>query len=400
MSETTHSDEELLRRNLHELAAAEVGTAGSPQSAVLVARGRRALRRRRVAAVTASLALVGIVGAAGAYAGLLDDRRDVTVASPGDEKRAGEERVVSLLKGLLPEGKVTEVSPDGEGLVLGAYLKGVVTFDDGKGAGTVSMALGRTDDPSLALVSLADCSAKPGTVGRWGPKGTCTARNLPDGSRLLLTQGREAPYREQDPEVWSARLTKPDGSTLTVTESNAPAGKGAAPSREDPPLTQEQLTTLVTAEEWRPLLDSFPRRGGGNTDPDAPSGFELVNTFKPLLPPPLKLVGNAGGTGPSGYVRLQVDDGKGGAAVEVTVDRRGTNTGDRMRIEERQGPDPWSDKGTLRWSVTAIRPGGFQVTITAYNAHPVEGEPSRSTSPLTMEQLRDIASDGAWDRYR
>ncbi|MEU3450703.1 hypothetical protein AB0H29_26290 [Streptomyces thermolilacinus] len=359
------------------------------------------VRRGRAAVVAVSVALAGATGAGVVYAGPFDGRSEVTAAAvPGAEADA-ERRVVSVLKGLLPEGKVREVPGDGGGAAPGAYAKGAVLLDDGAGPAYVSVALGRTDSSALDLVSLAGCPDGPGGVGRWGPKGTCTERVLPDGSGLLLVQDRVAPYGERDAEVWSARLIRPDGSMLTATELNAPAAEGAAPTRAVPPLSQERLTGLVTAGEWRTLLDSFPRRGGGEVEPGAPTGFELLDTLEPLLPPGLRRFGRAGGTSPTHFTRLQVDDGKGEAAVEVTVDHRGTNDTEEPRAEERNGPAPWSGDGVLHRSVTVTRPGGFRVTVTAYNtSRPLVGEPTRGTPPLSLEQLREIAGSGAWDRFR
>ncbi|MEU2184689.1 hypothetical protein [Streptomyces thermolilacinus] len=357
------------------------------------------VRRGRVAVVAASVALAGAMGAGVVYAGPFDGRSEVAAAAVPEAE--AERRVVSILRGLLPEGKAREVPGDGGGATLGAYAKGAVVLDDGAGPALVSVALGRTDSPALDLVALAGCPDGPGGVGRWGPKGTCTKRVLSDGSGLLLVQDRVAPYGERDAAVWSARLIRPDGSMLTATELNAPATEGAAPTREEPPLSQERLTELVTAEEWRTLLDSFPRRGGGEVEPGAPSGFELLDTLEPLLPPGLRYFGRAGGTSPTHFAHLRVDDGKGGAAVEVTVDHRGTNDSEEPRVEERNGPAPWSGEGVLHRSVTVTRPGGFRVTVTAYNtSRPLVAEPARGTPPLSVERLREIAGSGTWDRFR
>ncbi|MFI1401144.1 hypothetical protein [Streptomyces sp. NPDC020681] len=392
MSETAHSDEELLRRRLHELAESEGSSGGPPVVGALVARGRRALWRRRAAAVTASVALFGVVGAGGVYGGMFDSRGDGNLAARKDDTG----RTLSILRKLLPEGEVSQEREDMRGS-LGSYLGGALVFDDGKGAAAISITLGRTDSPLASMASLAGCSVGDNGTGRWGPNGTCTTDKFEDGSDLLLAQGHEPPYRDKDTKFWSARLIKPDGSMLTVTAWNAPSQKGAEPTRENPPLTQQQLSDVVSAKEWRTTLDSFPRRGGGVEDQDAPTGFEIVDTLESLLPSSLKPFGSTGGTSPTDFVSLGVKDGKGEAQIEVNVDHRGTNESDQIRIEEQQGPYPWSDKGTLRWSVTAVRPGGFRVVVTAYNAGYAFGEPTRATAPLTMKQLRAIATSDAWD---
>jgi hypothetical protein len=67
---------------------------------------------------------------------------------------------------------------------------------------------------------------------------------------------------------------------------NGEGMKHAKPTRANPPLTQKQMTDLVMAKEWRTILDKFP----GNhadflSDPDTPTGTEIVNILKPLLRP-------------------------------------------------------------------------------------------------------------------
>ncbi|MFI9584979.1 hypothetical protein ACIHCQ_24740 [Streptomyces sp. NPDC052236] len=58
MSESAHSDEELLRRRLHELAESESSPGSPPPVDALVARGRRTRHLRRAAAVCCATVLV------------------------------------------------------------------------------------------------------------------------------------------------------------------------------------------------------------------------------------------------------------------------------------------------------------------------------------------------------
>jgi hypothetical protein len=400
VNDTAHSDEELLRRGLHELAESETSRGSPLAGGALVARGRRARWRRRAAAVTASVALFGVVGAGGVYGSMSDGGEGGSIAAP--PKPA--ERTTAILKKLLPKGTVSQEREDKPGRGFATYAGSSLVFDDGKGAAAISISLGRMDSPMASMASLAGCSPVVNGVGRWGPYGTCTTEKLADGSTLILTKVYEAGSRDKDTKDtkkwnWSALLYKQDGSMLTVDEWNAPAKKGAKPTRAEPPLTQKQLTDLVKAKEWRTTLDSFPRRGGGVKYEGVPSGYEIKDTLIPLLPSSLKPAGLAGGTSPTDFLSLGVNDGKGEATVEVNVDHRGKNNSDRIRLEEQQGLYPWSDKGALRWSVTAVRPGGFQVVVSAYNAGHAFGEPTRAAPPLTMKQLKAIAISEEWDKF-
>lgn len=405
MSESAHSDEDLLRWGMRELAESKSSPGSPPAVGALVARGRRARWRRRATAVTASAALLGVVGAGGVYGGMLDGGGGANVAAPPKPDAV---RTVDILKQLLPKGTVSQEREGVPGSAFASYAGGSLVFDDGKGAAAISISLGRADSPAASLASLVGCARGP-KGGSWGPYGTCTSEKLADGSTLILAKSYEAKSRaksraesrNKDPKVWTweALLYKEDGSILTLKEWNAPAEKGAKPTRAEPPLTQKQLTDFVTAKEWHTTLDSFPRRGGGVHDEDAPSGSEIKDTLIPLLPAGLKPVRLPGGTSPSDFLSLGVNDGKGGAAVEVNIDHRGTNDGDRVRIDERQGLDPWSGKDLRFRSVTAVRPGGFRVVVTTYNGDAF-GAPTRATPPLTMKQLKAIATSEEWDKFK
>ncbi|MEH0472370.1 hypothetical protein QA943_26670 [Streptomyces sp. B21-097] len=394
MSDIAHAEEELLRRGLHELAEADCSAEASSQPALLMARGRRTLRRRRMATLTASLALLGVVGAGGVYGGVFDTGR----GDAGDlaAETSGGTRVAAILKGLLPAEKVSgerEQPPSSH-----PYLGGSLVFDDGKGAAAISITLDRLDSPFWELASVAGCSGGSDGVGSWGPRGTCTEETLADGSSLLLTQSYEAPYRDQDPKQWSARLITPDGSMLTVSEWNAPRQKGAAPSRDNPPLTQRQLTDVVTAKQWQDTLDSLPRRGGGQTGPGAPNGDEVREAFEDLAPEGLGVLRSADDRAPTSYTKIDVDDGHGKALIEVSIDRFGHNDSGEMHYSAQDGPDPWGAKGIVRRFVTAVRPDGFRVSVTAYNSNGRLTEPTRAVPPLTVKQLKAIAASGVWEK--
>ena len=394
MSERVHAEEELLRRSLHELAVADVSAEGPPRPTVLVARGRSVLRRRRMAAVTASVALVGIVGAGGLYAG-------VFASGKGDGGDAAAEKtdtwqVVPILEGLLPQGKTRNGQEQRHSSSFWPYLGGSVVYDDGKGAAAVSITLDRLDSPGWSIASMASCSVGADGVGHLGPD-ICTERTLADGSKLTLVQPSDG---AQGVREWSVQLIKPDDSMLTVREWNAPAEKGAEPTRDTPPLTQSQLTDVVTSKKWEATLDSLPRRGGGEQEPDAPSGGEIRAMVAQLAPPGLDVTVSAHGLSPTSFAEVHVDDGKGAAVIEVNIDHRGRNESDRMRFEEQDGVNPWSDQGTLRRSVAAVRAGGVLVVITAYDADHAFGKTTRATPPLTVEQLKTMAADDAWDTLR
>ncbi|WP_159106763.1 hypothetical protein [Streptomyces rishiriensis] len=52
----------------------------------------------------------------------------------------------------------------------------------------------------------------------------------------------------------------------------------------------------------------------------------------------------------------------------------------------------------MRRFVTAVRPDGLRVTVTAYNSNGRLTAPTRATPPLTLKQLRAIAGGDVWDK--
>lgn len=392
MSDTAHAEEELLRRGLHELAETDCAADATSRPDLLMATGRRTLRRRRMATLTASLALLGVVGAGGVYGGVFGQGKgggDGTAAEKNDTARP-----VSVLKGLLPEGRVSQEREQRHSNSFMPYLSGALVFDDGKGAAAVSITLDRQDHGLWNVASLVACTIGKDGVGRMGGD-TCTEKRLADGSDLTLAQG---PRGMEGVKEWWARLVKPDGSMLTVREWNAPAERGKAPTRATPPLTQRQLTDVLTAKQWQDTLDSFPRRGGAQADPDAPNGDEVRKVFEGLAPEGLGVFRSTDDRAPTSYTKIDVTDGHGRALVEVGIDRFGHNDSGRMRYSAQDGPDPWGARGIMRRFVTAVRPDGLRVTVTAYNSNGRLTEPTRATPPLTLKQLRAIAADDVWDK--
>lgn len=54
-------------------------------------------------------------------------------------------------------------------------------------------------------------------------------------------------------------------------------------------------------------------------------------------------------------------------------------------------------KGAIRWIVTASRPGGREVTVTAYNAPSPDADATRATPPVNVPILKKIALDPNWN---
>lgn len=370
------------------------------------ARGRVLRRRRRTAIVAgaAGLALVGVGGFALsglATGGASKDSGVVTPASPGPSKtKAGSitgDEAVALLKKVLPKAKYSQE----HGRVLGA--DGVfadLVYDDGKGASAIAVGLSRVDDDPLSCPDPA--YATPGS--------SCEVTSLKDGSRLLISLGYEYPDLRVDTKDWSAVLTTPDGRRIDLQEWNAPAEKGAAVTRADPPLSAAQLRAIVTSDVWDKAFDAIPgATAKPKTKPAVASASvkKVLSTFQSLLPTGMS------GTIPAetdDFPDLTIDDGSGASLVEINYESWGqegytdpifdgaTVLADGTKVVVSQGAAEKGTAGTLRWSVDTIRPNGLRVAIGELNAPGYHDAPSREKPVLSIKDLQAIAANAAWTK--
>ncbi len=67
------------------------------------------------------------------------------------------------------------------------------------------------------------------------PYDDCTTETLPGGARLMVLKGYEYPDKREGTKNWRASLVHPDGLVVDLNTWNAPAQKGSAASRAEPP---------------------------------------------------------------------------------------------------------------------------------------------------------------------
>ncbi|MFJ8310862.1 MULTISPECIES: hypothetical protein [unclassified Streptomyces] len=369
-------------------------------------RGRRRLARRRTAAVAGSVLALAAVGLGSAYAGGLvgGTGPDASVAAPPKPtQQSGDssgEQMVALFKSLLPAGTLTEETGRGAGGPggLGAPYASAV-FDDGKGAGLVSLGVSRVDPGSESGSQQVTCPA-PSATGY----DACKAEKLADGSRYMLFQGYEYPDRREPTKSWRAVLLTPDGALVDASEWNAPAEKGAQVSRDTPPLTAEQLKSLVTSPKWLPV--AYGLKAPEKRDPvrTGPSAEAVQKQLVALLPAgkSLKVVEK---DGQDGYASLVVDDGEGRSLVQVNVQTGMSDVapsgetstlpdGTRIGLEKQQGEK--GGAGVVWWTADTVRPDGFRVVVSAFNTGDQHKAATRAKPVLTLNELRTIALDPHW----
>ncbi|MCX5207366.1 hypothetical protein OG897_38940 [Streptomyces sp. NBC_00237] len=398
------------------------------------ARGRRALRRRRVGAVTGSVAALALVGVGGAWAGGLlggsgssgGGRGDVAAPLPSVERTSAKSGdttgrgsgtdkagtatgsthhitrawMTDTFKGLLPRGELTEVSAKGtepkEDVKNSPMVYAV--FDDGKGRAAVTLGITRTDAKSETAREMVTCPAR--TYVRFD---SCRSEKLSDGSDFMLLQGYEYSNGQEKTKNWRATLVTPDGLVVDASEYNAPAEKGKPVSRPNPPLDPAQLKKLVTAGAWRDVTDALPAAEpvGDAGIPGEPSAEKMTGTLAALLPKGLK---TSDKFSQSGFTSAVVNDGKGGSLVQVNAQvdmsdllggKKPTEPDGRVVSVTRGGGEK-GVSGIVMLTVDAVGPDGRRVVISAFNSDTQHSAPTRRQPALTVEQLKAIVLSPTW----
>ncbi|MFI1354034.1 hypothetical protein ACH4TV_10680 [Streptomyces sp. NPDC020898] len=411
-------------------ALRNAGGAFDADRAALVAggesRGRRIRMRRRTAVVSgaAAIALVGVGSALVApWGGDGTGQRNVGVgdasatpsavpsptptAAPSPVTRG---QLLSVLKGLLPQGDFSDERSRGTDSQLGPYAYGV--FDDGKGAAALSVSLDRIVPGSQQVRQATQCPDQA-----FVPYDDCGTSPLPGGALLRIVKGYEYADRRVDTKMWTADLVTAEGKHVTVTEWNSAAQKGAPISRPEPPLSSVQLKTLVTDPVWLRVLDAVPEADVVGTPPtsSAPEEAEsdtIVTTLTGLLPQGVRVVGKSGPGTEYGYV--VVDDGEGKSFVQINVQPNmqdlekelfGEGSGavtlpDGVKVIVREGPGDDKGRGLVMRTADAIWPDGLRVVVSAFNSASQITGPTRENPALTLDQLKAIATDSTWQQIQ
>ncbi|MFG2720789.1 hypothetical protein ACGFW5_21190 [Streptomyces sp. NPDC048416] len=373
--------------------------------------GRRRIARRRTAVVTGSVLALGLVGFGGAYiagavgeGGGADSGGSVAAPpKPGGSPDAGgvHQRMVALLKSLVPPGTLDQSqgsNPEGGGSDA-PVVSGV--FDDGKGAGLLSLGLSRADPTGSSGTERTTCPARA-----FVDYDACLTEKLADGSRYLLVQGYEYPDRREPTKNWRAVLLTPKGILVEASEWNAAAEKGAGISRATPPLTAAQLRALVTDPRWISLADGLPEQAdpshGSSSHDSQPSAGAVQKEFVALLPGKRLHIGEQGAQ--DGYAFAVVDDGKGRSLVQINVQPRMSDVvpqgqtstlpdGTRVGMDKKAAG---KGAGVVCWTADTVRPDGLRVIVSAFNTGNQSAPATRAQPALTMDELKAIALDPHW----
>ncbi|MFE9854878.1 hypothetical protein [Streptomyces sp. NPDC005780] len=383
----------------------EFSVAGRPLLDGGVARGRRRTVLRRSAAVTGSVAALAVIGLGGSF----------VTGGIGSSQNAGEvggasadlSPVARTLAALLPEGQLSEQPVSGVGAADDRKSPrppgASVVYDDGHGKAALLVSLNRQNP---GQVNEDELSCPDGNLNTFE---ACSATKLKDGSRLVLFKGWEYPDRREETKWWYADLLTPEGYRISVSEWNAPAEKGAPVSRSTPPLSLDRMKELVRAEEWRPLVASLPEpeeQAPAQPAPKGLSGAAILDRLTAQLPDGLTV--KASGKQEAEYAYVVVDDGRGKSFVQINVqpdmsgvegDLFGAGTEvlpDGTKVVTHEGPGEKGGAGVKMRQADTMRPDGFRVVISAFNAANQNEAATREEPALTLAQLRKIATSKVW----
>lgn len=399
-------------------------------------RRRRARRRAGVLGGSAALVAVAVTGAlvvgphtgGGAVTGVgaasAGFSRPAASAGPSSPDSVSAAQMVGLLKSVLPPGQVTQTlgratndpdvpdAPLAQGVLNGGLVT-VLLQKGGFGAG------GEACDPTAGT--------------------TCTRVRLPGGGTFVFSKGYEyTPPRAGVPDAksWSGVYTTADGKEqVTIDEWNATAEKGAQPGIANPPLSQAQVQGIATNAVWNRVFavlpatvvptgpSGSPSTGPGTGSSGGPSGGgvtdgkDIAGLLNKLLP---KGVRHSGTSTQDGFAQELIDAGHGNGLIQINtqqwdIDPKDAGSpssmipseqqifagatvlsnGDQLLVD--QGSAEKGGNGAVEWTVDLLTPSGFRVVASEFNA-PAQGVAATLAEPvLTINQLRALVTDPAWE---
>ncbi|MER6298705.1 hypothetical protein ABT247_03915 [Kitasatospora sp. NPDC001539] len=387
--------------------------APAPPAADLADGARRHHRRRRRrqavlaggAAVVAAVVVLAVrlPGAGGT---------DAVAPAGGWPEQITAQFMADTLTSVLPPGQVSAAGGYGvgDGPVPGLPPSAHLLYDDGNGAGMVTLSTHRV--------------ALPVTDGTWGtqcadpvetPSEGCERTVLPGGGIVVVD--KLVPDAQAQVRKWQATYTGTDGRQVSIWEVNS-TSFGPPLTRPTPPLTTAQLVAAVTSSAWDPVF-AKPAPGtapGATQSTAAPAPGQILATATTLLPPGTRTdTGAEQHTPGQAHVELTLDGRTSMLAVHVQPrpsdkaavagereafekDTSGTLThtpdGSSVLVRE-TGATKTGGGPTLRWSVEVLHPDGTKILTSEWNGTS-EAEAQPGTPALTVDQLKTIATAPAW----
>ncbi|MFJ1706262.1 hypothetical protein [Kitasatospora sp. NPDC088346] len=122
-----------------------------------------------------------------------------------------------------------------------------MTYDNGHGSATIGVTVGPdwTSDPKhpAGTDDFYACASR-------GPMTSCQSTVLPDGSRLLVWEGRVFAQIQR-----GADLLRADGVRITASTTSLMDARRETVLTEQPPVSLEKLEAIVRAPTWTARID-------------------------------------------------------------------------------------------------------------------------------------------------
>ncbi|WBB67574.1 hypothetical protein [Micromonospora sp. WMMD812] len=228
------------------------------------ATAKRIRTRQRFVMFAAGVATLGLLAGAvngvslaragGDQSGVPTPRVAIPSASPTPRASAGTscpdcpdpaaDKVLAALKELLPPGSAISAP-----YAQAGYAEVVITDRSGKTKVMVNVQPHFADRAkpgaeNSAPLDIFNCQS------RSSPRGsTCTAKTLPDGTRLVTTVGPERTGHDRIIQR-TVDIFRPDGVRIAITAWNAVEPKTNTATRDEPLLTLTQLQGMATSPAW------------------------------------------------------------------------------------------------------------------------------------------------------
>lgn len=386
-------------------------------------RGRRMVARRRAALAGGSALALALIGTTGAYVngmlgsgggGRTNVASSVEPPAPGGSASAQQrrsrvgtgavsaEQLTGVLKQLLPQGTLSNVTARGTDHELGPMVSAV--FDDGEGKSSIGFGLYRIDPKGAMAEDMLMCPSK--TTTKYD---SCTSETLADGSRLHLYKGYVFPDKRADVKSWRAIVVTPQGFMVDAHEENSEEEKGAPVSRPAPPLTLAQMQALVTSPLWHPALNDLPAAGQEDPGPAHRTGAKAVDILAELLRTDgIPVVRRDDDGADLGY--LVLDEGKGASLVSLQIQpdnpkhpgtwadlfKDAETLPDGTKVLTRKQDGEKGGAGVVWWSAEALRPNGTRLIVSAFNAETQSSDATRKEPVLTLGRLKELVTSPKW----
>ncbi|MFF2194272.1 hypothetical protein [Streptomyces sp. NPDC058157] len=278
-----------------------------------------------------------------------------------------------------------------------------IVVDEGTGPGLVGIGFGHGDVTARNI----GCPLQGGN-----PDEQCERTELPDGGVLVVSQGYERPSERQGPRMIQADMYTKEGRQVSVYTLNAAEEKSGTVTRSRTPLTAQQLKEIATSPKWDAVLAGLPASDAAKSaarPAGEPLAADIEKVVRGLLPAGVSV---AETSGQDGFLEALLHDGKGDTHFQINVQRLGgrqsggvyaelydgaERTPDGTRVKVTEEPAEKGGKNAVEWTVDTVRADGLRVVVTVTNSTGPYQDANRSTPALTVDQLKRLALDKAWD---